>query len=147
MSLHSINHEQKLYVLKHGEWLSCLGFEVAARKAKAVAKWMGTDPPSDAIADGTEEGYAEYSRIMEAGELHYRSSGKCCDAELHPKLKGKEGHWVWVETEDEEIRIFKVGKSTGWFPCHLEIVPPDMSGGSSVRHTERLKRVELLPTN
>ncbi|UBF29898.1 hypothetical protein K9N68_37440 (plasmid) [Kovacikia minuta CCNUW1] len=141
--LHAINQEQKLYVLTCGDGYTCLGFGVAARKAKAVAKWLKLPIPSNLINEGTKEGFAEYQQIMLAGADHHGRTGKRCEAELVQQLKGLEGHWVWVQTHDEEIEIFKVGKSTGWFPCHLKITPPGLSGGDPIFETS-FKRVELL---
>ena len=143
--LYRIDHEHRLYWMHCGEGFSALGFDYANRQGKAVAKWLKIEPPSSKIKEGTDEGYEEYLDLMDLAIAHHKETGKQCNAELTPQLKGLEGLWVWVEDEedDDEARIFKVGKSTGWMPCHLEIMPPDFTGGISA--SKKYWKVDRLP--
>lgn len=50
---HSINNEQKLFVLKCGDGFSCLGFDVCDRRNRAIRKEMNLPAPDAEI--GTEE--------------------------------------------------------------------------------------------
>jgi hypothetical protein len=50
---------------------------------------------------------------------------------LTPQLKGLEGYRVEVETTYGETRRFIVGRSTGWKPCHLEIMRRNSMGGGA----------------
>ena len=131
----TINREQRLYVMKAGRGYSCLGFDVAERRLKAVAKWLMendvTPPTSDRIP-GTVAHLAEYELTMKAGaELHART-GKKCDAELTPALIGLERQRVEVTLPDGSKNRFTVGKSSGWLPIHLEIKRRDSTGGGAV---------------
>jgi hypothetical protein len=50
---------------------------------------------------------------------------------LSPQLKGLEGYRVEViRLGDTRPRRFIVGMSTGWRPCHLEILTKRSHGGS-----------------
>jgi hypothetical protein len=48
---------------------------------------------------------------------------------LSPQLVGLEGWRVEVVTTYGETRRFYVGRSTGWKPCHIEVLRRDSSGG------------------
>lgn len=50
---------------------------------------------------------------------------------LSPQLIGLEGWRVEVVTTYGEKRRFIVGKSTGWRPCHLEVLTRRSLGGGS----------------
>lgn len=128
--LHSINHEQKLYVLTSGNGYSCLGFEVAERKRVAVRKWLGLDAsPEEA---GTPAHWRSYENAMSLGAAHYTITKDRCPADLEPALIGLEGKRVEVTAPDGTRNRFYVGKSTGWMPCHLEIKRRDSTGGGAV---------------
>lgn len=126
--LDSVNEQQSLYVLKAGKGFTCLGFEVAFRKAAAVAEWCGCPPPDETLID-TKEGYEDYRRVMDAGAKHAKETKTRCPAELSPQLIGKEGQRVEVIDRSGNKRRFYVGKSTGWLPIHLEISRINSMGG------------------
>ena len=50
---------------------------------------------------------------------------------LSPQLVGLEGWRVEVVTNYGETRRFIVGRSAGWYPCHLEVFRRSSSGGVS----------------
>lgn len=126
-----INHEQRLYVIYHGRYVACLGFDAAFRQAEAVAKWTACAAPEPEKV-GTKGGYEEYRRIMDKGAGHANRTGQRCPAELTQQLRGLEGRRVEVVDAYGERRRFWVGRSTGWLPVHLEIARRDSSGGPAV---------------
>lgn len=130
MTLHSINEEQRLYVLPSGSGYSCLGFDVAQRWAEQVNRWLpeGRRMPLTA-QPGTAEHFAQYEAIMAAGGEHNRATGLRCYAQCTPQLIGLENRRVEVIKPDGTKRRFWVGRSTGWLPIHLEIKTRRSTGG------------------
>lgn len=132
MTLHSINREQRRFVLKSGSGYSCLGFDFAAQRTQAVADWLQRPDLAPPARKGTRKAYAAYLVAMEAGRQHNASTGARCNAELTPALIPFEGQRVEVTTPDGESSRFIVGKSGGWMPIHLEIKRRDSTGGGAV---------------
>lgn len=143
MQLHSINTEQRVYVMPAGDGFSCYGFDVLDRKARAVAAWIsreGFQPRINDIYDfkrvagfnpgepGTAEHFAACAAMMERGRQFAAQTGKRCPAELVPALIGLEGKRVECEHYGERVRFY-VGKSTGWMPGHLMIKTRRSTGG------------------
>jgi hypothetical protein len=134
MKLHSINAEQKLYVMHEGEGYSCYGFDVLDRRARAVAAWSKIIPP---LADlGTVGHFEQCSQIMEYGAKYAVKKGTRCEAELIPQFVGLEGKRVEITMPNGGRKRFCVGKSTGWLPCHLEIMTSRSHGGSAAYFPE-----------
>lgn len=128
-----VDREDRLYVIPCGRGYSCLGFEVAEERQRAVAEWMKQPcMMPDAASRGTEAGYASYEAAMRAGEAHAIRTGTRCPADLTQQLDGLEGKRVEVVDGHGERRRFYVGRSTGWFPVHLEISRRDSTGGPAV---------------
>ncbi len=132
--LNSINKEQRLYVLRCGSGYSCLGFEYAEKRRRAVLYWIGETPESMRL--GTKKHYAAYGAAMAKGAAHNIATKSRCDAELTPELMGREGDRVAILQDGAEISRFYVGKSTGWLPCHLEIKTCRSHGGGAVYFPE-----------
>jgi hypothetical protein len=130
MSDITTNDDQKLYVIPAGGGYSCLGYTYAYDTAVKVAQWCGCEPPREDLK-GTEEGYADYLRVMSAGDAYNRRTHKRCFAGLVPELDGLEGCRVEVTRSDGSKYRFWVGMSTGWYPCHIEVLRRDSSGGCS----------------
>ena len=131
MKLRNINTEQRLYVIDAGQGYTCYGFDVLDKKARAVAAWV--IPPTDLLgAIGTRGHLEQCDQILDHGARYAAKTNTRCDAELTPQLVGLEGKRVEVVDCYGETRRFRVGKSTGWLPCHLEIVGRDQSGGAAV---------------
>ena len=129
----TINRQQRLYVIPCGKGYTCLGFDVAEERQRAVAEWMGQPClMPQAQYKGTEEGYALYEAAMRAGEEHAARTGTRCPAELTPQLSGLEGSRVEVVDGHGGRRRFYVGRSTGWMPAHLEISRRNSHGGPAV---------------
>jgi hypothetical protein len=63
------------------------------------------------------------------------------DAGLSPQLKGLEGHRVEVVTTYGETRRFIVGRSSGWIPCHTELLRRDSRSGIGAEHEYASVRV------
>ena len=60
---------------------------------------------------------------------------------LTPQLVGLEGRRVEVVTCYGETRRFKVGRSTGWRPCHIELHNARSTGGSPADLTYKAIRI------
>lgn len=138
MKLHSINAEQRLYVMPTGDGFSCYGFDVLDRKARAVAQWI-SERASDAVSrlaaaafnpgtPGTVEHFAACADMIGKGCAFWRITGERCPAELVPALIGLEGKRVECEHYGERVRFY-VGRSTGWMPGHLMIKTRRSTGG------------------
>jgi hypothetical protein len=130
VELNSINAEQALYVLRCGDGFSCYGFDVLDAKARAVAAWSKVIPPL--AAAGTRTHFDECNAIMQHGAKYAAKTGTRCDAELVPQLVGLEGRRVEVVDCYGETRRFKIGKSNGWMPCHIELANTRSHGGGAV---------------
>ena len=145
MKLHSINVEQRAYVMPSGKGTSCYGWDVLDKKARAIAAWMiGRDTNQDAkramvtwLAEldknppGTEDHFQVCANVMERAQIHCSVFGDRCPAELVPALVGLEGKRVEADYFGERIR-FKVGRSTGWLPCHLRLHNRRSTGGEGL---------------
>lgn len=139
----TIDQERELYVISAAGGFSCLGFDVLIQRIRAVVDWLqehGRKAPELSRVSpellislrGTPQAYAIYLETMRQGEAFHRETGKRCNADLTPQLIGMEGKRVEVVDRDGETRRFWVGKSTGWFPVHLEIARRNSSGGGAV---------------
>jgi hypothetical protein len=136
------NDEQGLYVIPsvslkgRVNGYSCLGYEVAERKIRRMLAWLGRESLDSlanekVMAPGTVAHYNLYRRVCEHVQQEVNRTGRKCEIDLEPQLKGLEGKVVRVLDSHDEARVFRVGKSTGWIPCHLEIGPKE-SGGPAV---------------
>lgn len=132
----TINAEQRLYVIRNSHGYSCLGFDYLESRMAGYVEYLASRglplilaPDS---APGTVARYAEYESAVAAIHGHFKRTGERCDSELTPQLKGLEGKRVEVVDSYGETRRFKVGKSTGWIPCHLEIASDRLHGGGPV---------------
>lgn len=133
--LHSINKEQKLYVVKAGKGFSTYGFEFLNRRAVALRDWYFENNPQ-AIPQipariGTKKHYIACQKVIEQVGRYCTHARIACPVELCPQLKGLEGRRVEVVTLRDEKRRFIVGKSTGWLVTHLEIPRRNSTGGMS----------------
>jgi hypothetical protein len=127
-----INTARRLYVVPAGAGVSCLGFDYADTRAKAVAEWLGRPDLAPPRRKGTARHFRAYKAAMSAGQAHHAATGERCNVELTPALVGLERRRVEVTERDGTRRRFWVGKSTGWMPCHLEIATRASSGGVAV---------------
>ena len=130
MQLHSLNTEQRLYVMPCDTGFSCFGFDVLDRKAHAVARYARTDPPT--AAPGTVEHFAQCATIMAAGACYSAETRTRDESDLTPELIGLEGCRVEIARPNGERERFWVGKSTGWMLCHLAIKTRRSRGGEAV---------------
>ena len=126
--LHSINHEQRLFVLKCGSGFSCLGFDVAAKRHAAYLEWLGMKQTAP-IEWNTEAGYNAYGAALALVLEKCAKEKTRCPAELTPELIGLEGKRVEVTTPSGEKSRFYVSRSTGPIPIHIEIKRRDSMGG------------------
>lgn len=131
--LHSINRDQRLYVLKSGGGFTCLGFDVAEKRRRALWAWVGQECPD--LRRGCAKHFADYRAAVAAASQHSDSLRKRgvrdwrCPVELEPALVGLEGRRVEVTGPGGYKKRFTVGRSTGWMPLHLEIASRRSTGG------------------
>lgn len=118
-----------LFCIPCGDGHTSLGFDVCQVRTRRLAEWLGLDDPNPIAPRGTLESYAEYQTAMDAVSVMCRHFGSVCDVELSPQLAGLEGKRVEVVDVYGGTRRFKVGRSTGWLPCHLELANSRSSGG------------------
>ncbi|KAB3178557.1 hypothetical protein F9047_11585 [Escherichia coli] len=133
--LHSINKEQRLYVMPCGNGFTCYGFDVLDKRARALSAWYFEQNPQ-AIAQipariGTKKHFKACQAVIQQVGRYCTHKGIKCPVELSPQLKGLEGRRVEVVTMYGEKRRFIVGRSTGWLVTHLEIPRANSSGGMS----------------
>lgn len=126
--LHKIDTKNRLYVVTCKKGYSCVGFNVADLWMKQIWEWMG-EPFPDATVPGTVEHYIQYQRAMDMGRQHADATSQRCPADLTPQLVNLEGERVEVVDCHGDRRRFWVGCSTGWMPCHLEVVRRGSIGG------------------
>ena len=146
----TVNEERELYVIPAASGYSCLGFDVLIRRNNAVCERLRENGRKarkvSADLRGTLEAYAVYRESMRRGEALNRETGKRCNADLTPQLVGLEGNRVEVVDRYGETRRFWVGKSTGWFPVHLEVARCDSSGGGAVTGAP-FQSVRIVPNS
>lgn len=124
-----------IYVTRCGDGFTTLGFAHADSQRAKVAAWLEAEgKPLERVeaAPGTPEAFAAYHAAMAAGRAHNAATGRRCEADLTPQLRGLEGKRVEVTEADGTTRRFTVGKSSGWLPIHLEIARRGQSYGESV---------------
>ncbi|QFP93777.1 hypothetical protein [Pectobacterium phage Wc4-1] len=131
----TINKEQRLYVTKNLNHYTCQGFDNAHKDAVNLRNWLvsnGVEVCEIPARIGTKKHYAAYKAIMKAAAGYASESNSRCLANLSNQLIGLEGKRVEVVDCYGEKRRFQVGRSTGWYPIHLEIANKRSSGGGSV---------------
>lgn len=138
----TLNLEQSLYVIPCDDGYSCLGFENAEKRTNAIIKELvsrgrlthGEAHPLFAREEvkGTLHGYALYQQALDYARKYATAHHTQLSCELTPQLIGLEGKRIEVVDCYGEKRRFKVGKSTGWIPCHLELYNARSHGGGAV---------------
>lgn len=122
-----------VYVLDHGEFITCLGFDVALKKAAALAAELNsTDLSPDLSERGTMMAYDKYADLVDKARQKNLATGWRSRVDLTADLIGLEGKRVEVIDCYGDRRRFIVGRSTGWIPCHLEIKSRSSTGGEAV---------------
>lgn len=129
--LHSINKEQRLYVLSCGNGYSWLGFDVCFDKTIKLAKELNRE---DLVPKrkGTKLAYKNYNKLVALAHKRYVTTKQQSKVNLVPQLIGKERCRVEVVDCYNEKRRFIVGKSMGWIPCHIELRKSNSIGGHAV---------------
>lgn len=126
----TLNHDQGLYCIRESYGYSCLGFDVCIERATKYAQEIGA--PLPALERGALTTYEFCADLEEKMRLINAHTGIRFNSGLTPELIGKEGKRVEVVDSRNEKRRFIVGKSTGWIPCHLEILTRSSTGGFAV---------------
>ena len=135
-----------VYVLREGGGFSCLGFKVCEERRIRYRAWLNAKgvaiPPEccHSMNPGIEA-YRVYLVLLGLIKSLCDRMRIRCDVDLSPQLIGKEGQRVEVEDMHGERRRFRVGKSTGWLPIHLEIRGREKYGDGAAR---KYKSVRVL---
>ena len=141
----TVNESARLYVSPCGSGHTYHGFDVVERLiSRLTAEGLQIAPPlirpigniDPHSKPGTVERYQYYRALCNEGNARNALSGWRSAAALTPELIGREGRRVeithqWESGETETVR-FKVGKSTGWMPCHLQLANSRSHGGPAV---------------
>lgn len=137
---------------------TCLGYDYAERQTRRMQEWLRAAGACYRVpfegekftAPGTVAHYTVYRTVCELVRRQVERSGRKCEIDLEPQLRGLEGRVVRVRMGDGSgaTYSFRVGKSTGWIPAHLAI-GPGQHGGSVVppgpyEHVSVLGGHELL---
>jgi len=133
--LSKINRERRLFVIDCGTGFTCLGFDVCERWTTGIEEFLkqhGQPMPDGKPRKGTRAAYERYEQACAAGAALCQEFSLRCNIELTPQLVGLEGRRVEIIDRHGETRRFKVGKSTGWMPCHLELANSRSTGGGAV---------------
>jgi hypothetical protein len=110
------------------------GEKNAYERAVKIIEWMGLSPALKDTLENTRGTVALYHAskvILNLASDHCLKHGTRCPIELRPELVGLEGKRVEATDGGGETRRFYVGKSTGWLPCHLEILRSNSHGGGA----------------
>ena len=132
-----LDKKQGIYYYKVPGGYCGLGFDVCLEEIKHFKKFLlGTWIDHSLLYKRPKRGgYAAFELHEQLSELcrkeNHRTGRRCEDA-LTPQLKGLEGKRVEVIDKYDEKRRFWVGKSTGWYPVHLEVARSNSTGGGSV---------------
>jgi len=158
----NLNEKQGLYILNYtpirptgkldlkNGFMSCHGFNVVTSKVEIIARYLWENGCAEKVqsigemsnaANPSPDYYAYYLALCKIADELHKETGARCNAELTPQLRGMEGKNVEVVRNDGETARFKVGKSTGWMPCHLEILAKGSDGGMSCDATYKSVRV------
>lgn len=138
MKLSKINKESRLYVMAEAGGYSCYGFDVLDRKGRALAAELETTWTE---RKGTKKAFARYADLLSTARAINAATKRRFNCELSPQLTGLEGRRVEVVTTYGETRRFWVGKSTGFIPCHLEILRANSTGGGPAEALYKSVRV------
>ena len=136
----TLNQEQELYVINDNNFCTCLGFDVALNRIIGLANEINTMcselKPLDFTTLNKERGTIKVYNILQKIELiahkMHTENGFKFKVNLTKQLIGLEGKRVEVVDIYGDTRRFKVGKSSGFLPCHIELKNSRSSGGSSV---------------
>ncbi len=130
------NRKTRLYTIDHGKFVTCLGFDVAFNKLKALhaelSPMVAKPLPEMPKYKGTMKVYNTLSKLQKIAQEIHKTHGIAFKCELTSQLIGLEGKRVEVVDRYGDKRRFKVGRSTGWLPCHIELSNSRSSGGGAV---------------
>jgi hypothetical protein len=127
----TLNPEQGIFHIGSSAGITCLGFDVCHERSQRMAAWLGVEAPGEDLR-GTIEGYNAFRELLEACRDMWDLTGERCLVELTPQLIGLEGARVEVVDKWGEKRRFRVGRSTGWVPIHIELHNSRSTGGPAV---------------
>ena len=137
------NLDAGLYVIKYKNCFSCLGFDVTTDRCNKYGQWLldrgvdlrDSEGEFNRAKPGTLEHYQIYKSILDQVRVYCDKEKVQCEVDLQPQLVGLEGKRVEVIDCYGDKRRFKVGKSVGFIPLHLELARTDSSGGPAITGT------------
>lgn len=139
-----LNMGDRLYNIHFAEGFTCLGFDVCFEKAKSLAKELNMpEPVWHEDPEDIRALYDYYSELCGMARVRHQNTGWKSKSWLTPQLMGLEGKRVEVVDCYGETRRFKVGKSTGHCPCHLELKSSSSRSGGAVSGAP-FKSVKIL---
>lgn len=141
--LHSINYDQRLYVMPSGGGFSCYGFDVLHKRTAMFAAFAERPDLMPPAKRGTVKAWRAYKAALDAAQAFHKATGRKCEGELEPRLRGLEGRRVEVTSKSGERRRFNVGKSGGWVPIHLEVHNARSTGGGAA-YLSPSDRIEVV---
>jgi hypothetical protein len=122
------------YVIQCRGGYTCLGYAVCAERTVRYLRWLASQnagrPVRHLPAPGTVEAYQLYEDVLTAMRAKAESLGIRCNADLSSQLIMFEGRRVEVVDQSGKTRRFRVQRSGGWLPCHLEIKTTRSTGGT-----------------
>jgi len=140
-----LNMEQRLFVIQQDYGYSCLGFDVCYDRASALAKELKHTFPGrpEDNSEGLMNFYVYYQELVEIARQKHLKTGWKSKSQLTKQLIGLEGRVVRVVDTYGDERVFIVGRSSGFIPCHLEIETSEDDGGSCAYGTP-FKKVQVI---
>ena len=136
----TVNKETRLFVIHEPYGYSCLGFEVLDTRARSLAAELNLEWNE---RKGTKKAYRRYRAIVDIARTKNIQTGWRSKSELHPQLIGLEGRRIEVEDAGGKVYRFRVGKSTGFIPVHLQVHNRRSFGGGAV-DSRPFKRVTII---
>lgn len=115
----TLNHDQNLYVIPCGDdGYTSLGFNVLEARANSLAAELNEEWT---LALPSIKQYERYQALLAIARNRNAKTGWKSKTGLTQQLIGLERDHVEVVDCYGEQRRFRVGRSTGFIPCHLQI--------------------------
>ena len=137
-----INHQDRLYIIECSEGYSCLGFDVLDRRAVRLSQEL--DCIFHTSLPHGEFKYNEYCLLQNLAAERLKETGKRCNCELHPMLRGLHGERVEVFFKNGTKERFRVGRTIGCIPIYLRLKNSLSTGGPAIDRDEEITSVRKI---
>lgn len=131
----TVNESQRVFVIRCSGGYSCLGFDVVQDRSQRYQRWLtehGIDEVPNVFPAASIASYHAYRLLLDKVLETCRLRNIRCDVQLTPQLIGKEGCRVEVVDRYGDKRRFRVGRSIGSIPVHLELANTRSRCGGAV---------------